>query len=135
MIKSIHAWPTMKTLRQVHLYLGCIFAPLIIYFSISGAWQVFRLNDVPKENPTAIRSVLHAISNPHTHSTFPGKDPRAFSSQGFRLFAALMGVGMVITSILGILLALRFSKRPVFVVICLLAGLLIPVCTLFISAF
>lgn len=30
----------MKKLRSIHLYLGCIFAPLLLFFAVSGIWQV-----------------------------------------------------------------------------------------------
>ena len=29
----------MQKLRSIHLYLGCIFAPLLVFFAISGIWQ------------------------------------------------------------------------------------------------
>ena len=29
----------MKKLRSLHLYLGCIFAPMLLFFAISGIWQ------------------------------------------------------------------------------------------------
>lgn len=121
----------MKTIRQAHLYLGCIFAPLMIYFALSGIWQVFRLNDIPKNEPSAMRTVLHAISNPHTHSTLPGSDPKTSQSPLFNWLAALAGAGIVLTSVLGIVLAFRFSKRPLVVFGCLLAGLFAPIVALF----
>ena len=119
----------MRTLRKLHLYLGCIFAPMIIYFSLSGIWQVFRFNDIPKEAQTevsVVRIILHAASNPHTHSTLPGRDPKTQQSPAFNYLAALMGLGMILTSTLGIILALRFSSRPMTVILCLLAGIFVP---------
>ena len=40
----------MKTLRTLHLYLGCIFAPILIFFAVSGLWQTmgWTLDDVPQ---------------------------------------------------------------------------------------
>ncbi len=118
----------MKTLRQLHLYLGCIFAPLIIYFSISGAWQVFRLNDVPKDQtPTAMQSFFHELSKPHTNSTLPGLSPKTERSVVFNWLAALMSIGMVITAALGLILAFRYSKSPKLLFVCVGAGVLVPV--------
>jgi len=34
----------MQKLRQIHLYLGCFFAPMILFFALSGVWQEFGLN-------------------------------------------------------------------------------------------
>lgn len=124
----------MKNLRQFHLYLGCLFAPLIIYFAISGAWQVFRFNDVPESGGTALQSLLHAASAPHTHSTLPGANPKQHQSQGFNWIAVMMGVGMAVTSILGIVIALQSARSRRWAAVCLVGGLLVPVLFLFFAA-
>ena len=31
----------MKRLRAIHLYLSCVFAPLLLFFAISGIWQTW----------------------------------------------------------------------------------------------
>ncbi|MBI3558192.1 MAG: hypothetical protein HY074_18150, partial [Deltaproteobacteria bacterium] len=83
----------MRSLRQIHLYLGCIFAPLLIYFSISGAWQTFRFNDVPKGpdgEKATLRLALRALSNPHRNSTLPGYSAKTSQSVSFSAAAALM---------------------------------------------
>jgi hypothetical protein len=123
----------MKAIRKIHLYLGCLFAPLMIYFALSGIWQVFRLNDLPKEESSQVRVVLHAISNPHTHSTFPGANPKTSQSPYFNWLAVLAGLGIILTSVLGIILAFRFSARPRLVLFCLLAGLGVPVFALYLG--
>lgn len=123
----------MKTLRQIHLYLGCIFAPLIIYFALSGAWQVFGWHDLPKDSPpTWSQSLLHEISMPHTHSKLPGSPKDAADSEAFSAFAFVMGLGMVITAVLGVVLALRFTKSKRLVFICIFGGLVLPVVLLFV---
>jgi hypothetical protein len=33
----------MKKLRLLHLYLGCIFAPMLLFFAISGIWQTLGI--------------------------------------------------------------------------------------------
>ncbi len=33
----------MKNLRSLHLYLGCIFAPLLLFFAASGIWQTLGI--------------------------------------------------------------------------------------------
>ena len=118
----------MRLIRQIHLYLGCLFAPLLIYFAVSGAWQVFRLNDLPKNEPASeIRTILHALSNPHTHSTLPGADPKTEKSGLFDVMAALAAAGLITTSVLGIVLAVRFAKRPGLAYLALGAGVFVPV--------
>jgi hypothetical protein len=121
----------MRTLRQLHLYLGCLFAPLIIYFSLSGAWQVFRLNDLPKnEAPSSINSVLNELSKPHKSSTLPGSNPKTERSMAFNVIASLMGLGMITTASIGVLIALRQSRSPRKAAICVVMGIVLPLCLL-----
>jgi len=123
----------MKTLRQLHLYLGCIFAPLIIYFSISGAWQVFRFNDVPKDQPSsAVRAFFHELSKPHTNSTLPGLNPKTDHSIVFNGIAVLMSAGMIITASIGLLLAFKYTRSPRTVWFCVIGGIVLPIVLLFI---
>ncbi len=118
----------MRNLRQLHIYLGVFFAPILIYFSISGAWQVFRFNDLPKEgDPTSVQKVLHALSEPHTHATLPGNDGKKEQSLLFKCFEILMASGFVITSVLGIQMAFQLGRQRKAVTIALIAGALIPI--------
>ncbi len=124
----------MKNLRLVHLYLGCVFAPLIIYFSLSGAWQIFRLNDLPKDSPpTAIQSFFHELSKPHKSSTLPTYDSKTEHSQAFNWIALFMSVGLIFTTLIGLILAFRFSKSPRFLLFCVGLGLLLPIALLFLK--
>jgi hypothetical protein len=122
----------MKTLRKLHLYLGCIFAPLIIYFSLSGAWQVFRFNDIPKnEAPSRLNTALHELSKPHTNSTLPGASPKTEHSAAFDWIALSMGLGMIVTASLGIVLALKYTRSPRIVLLCLGTGIALPILLLY----
>jgi hypothetical protein len=123
----------MKALRTLHLYLGCLFAPLIVYFCLSGAWQLFELNDVPEDNPSAIRSVLHEISNPHTHSTAPLRSPKVSRSTLFSVASLLAAVGMILTAGIGVMLARQFRARRALVLTCVLAGAILPVGLLYLT--
>jgi hypothetical protein len=117
----------MKLVRQLHLYLGILFAPLLIYFSVSGAWQMFRLNDLPKNaEPTALNSLLHELSNPHTHSALPGANPKTDRSVAFSALTSLMGLGITATALLGITLAVRYGRSRRLVWTCLVAGAALP---------
>jgi hypothetical protein len=119
----------MKTLRQVHLYLGCLFAPLMIYFALSGAWQVFRLNDLPEEDggtPSALRTFLHSLSNPHTHSTMPGLSSKVAHSVAFDWMAVATSIGIIATAGIGLALAWKYTRSPKLVLLAIGAGLVLP---------
>ena len=64
----------------------------------------------------------------------PGHDAKTSESISFSVVAALMALGMVFTSIIGVILAFRFSRRPLVVAMCLAAGLVIPVAFLLMAA-
>jgi uncharacterized membrane protein len=101
----------MKTLRKMHLYLGCVFSPMLILFAMTGAAQMFGIH-------FGILSEVHL---------------RHYGSWPFILLSILMGLSVVITAILGIVMALRFggSKKPVWV--CLALGVVVPVVLLMMS--
>jgi hypothetical protein len=118
----------MRLIRQIHLYLGCLFAPLLIYFALSGTWQLYHLNGLPKDAPaTQMQTVLHALSAPHTHSTFPGGNPKEDRSKIFAGFALLTAIGLIVSTVLGILLAIRFGKSRGWVYVALASGALLPI--------
>ncbi len=118
----------MKNLRQLHLYLGCIFAPMIIYFSLSGAWQVFRFNNVPKdEAPSLLNSFFHELSKPHTNSTMPGANPKADRSAAFNWISFLMAFGLVLTTVLGLMIAFQYSKSRKRILFCIGMGIILPI--------
>jgi len=142
----------MNRTRTLHLYLGCFFAPMILYFSISGVWQVFRLNDLPRpeqehaaqsdsqaNNPGGedesnragqpaprFRILLHELSKPHKEATLPGRSPRKSHSLGFDWFAAALGFGLSMTTLLGVALAWQVPRRRKKVFLAVLAGILLP---------
>lgn len=41
----------MQKVRLVHFYLGVFFAPLILFFALSGALQVFKLHEAYRDVP------------------------------------------------------------------------------------
>ncbi|MGL4312921.1 MAG: hypothetical protein ACRCSO_02925 [Sphingomonas sp.] len=41
---------TLRRVRQLHFYLGLFFAPMLLLFAVSGALQVYRLNDAKGGN-------------------------------------------------------------------------------------
>jgi hypothetical protein len=49
----------MKKLRSLHLYLGCIFAPMLLFFGISGFWQTFDPEYDHHSKALALLSTIH----------------------------------------------------------------------------
>ena len=112
-----------RTLRRVHLYLGALFAPVLLAFAASGAWQVYRWNDAKKDGTYKPPTVIRAFSNIHKNQAL-GKETSAATAIKAFMFAA--SLALITTTILGIVMAYRFTARPLAVTLCLLAGILVP---------
>ena len=115
-----------KTMRVLHLYLGCFFAPLLLFFVVSGCWQTFNLHHARKmgsgyKPPQIIRS----LSAVHKNQGWADHENYSESSAAFRYLVLLMAVGFLITTVLGILMAFKFT-RPWMVWGCLFWGTVIP---------
>jgi hypothetical protein len=120
----------MQRLRQIHLYLGCVFAPLLAFFAASGIWQSFFLNYSWRqaENHPHVQEAMSLLTTLHTGRRLKmagaaGVD--TLSSPVFRYFVALMAVSLLVTMVLGVVMAFRFGRGRV-VLACLAAGLVIP---------
>jgi hypothetical protein len=111
----------MKTLRAIHLYLGCIFSPMLLFFAVSGIWQTFRLN-WPGYGQTNVMSLLSTI---HTGVQLKLGSPATLSSVYLKWFVVAMSVCFIATIILGIAMAFRFGHRRT-ATLCLIAGVIVP---------
>ncbi|MEO6054155.1 MAG: hypothetical protein ABIP97_09100 [Chthoniobacterales bacterium] len=111
----------MKTLRFIHLYLGCLFAPLIVFFAISGLWQT-KILHIGKTS--AIGPLLTRLSSIHT-----GRTPKiggGLSSIYMECFVILMALCLIFTIIAGVILAFKYGRTRIAAV-CLAAGITVPV--------
>jgi hypothetical protein len=107
----------MQKLRSIHLYLGCLFAPLLLFFAVSGIGQTLGLHNHSR--------LLERLSTIHTSHGL--KAGGSLSSPFLMVFVLIMAVSFVATTILGIAMALKFGKSRRAAFCCLGAGVLIPV--------
>ena len=106
----------MQKLRSIHLYLGCIFAPLLLFFAISGIWQTLGF---------ANSSLLQALSTIHTARHL--KSGGTFlNSPILILFILLMALSFIVSTILGVVLALKHGRNRRAALYCLALGVIIP---------
>ena len=123
----------MNRIRQLHLYLGCIFAPLLIFFAVTGAWQTFMLHRDAKDGTYRAPRILHQFSSVHQYQQFPIHDGSVRQSRPFRWFVLTMALGFVLTAILGVVMAFKFTRERRIVWLCLVAGFILPVFLLYIG--
>lgn len=113
----------LKKLRTVHLYLGCIFTPMLVFFAVTGSLQMFDWQKTRKDGSYTAPQIAVVTSEMHKHQRFEtGEAPR---SKGFQAFVILMVLGFIVTSVLGVMMALKFAA-PQVVWACLLAGAVVP---------
>ncbi|HWW01383.1 MAG TPA: hypothetical protein VNZ64_16930 [Candidatus Acidoferrum sp.] len=104
----------MQKLRSVHLYLGCIFAPLLLFFAVSGIWQTLGYQP----------EFLHKLSSIHTQARW--KEGGELGSFPLRMFVIVMAVSFIVTTILGVIMAIKFGRNRKAAFYCLALGLAIP---------
>jgi hypothetical protein len=120
----------VKLLRQLHLYLGVLFAPLLVFFSASGAWQLFGLHQNAKDGSYTAPPSLAAMAAVHKHSHLPGTPNKADAP--LRWFSLAAAIGLIATTALGIVMAFRYTASKARVATCLAAGAVVPVVLLWI---
>ena len=119
----------MQLWREIHLYLGCLFAPILIFFAVTGAWQLYRWNDNTKNGYTA-PPALKMMSAIHKDQNLGGKKHSVYTP--LRSFMFLSAAGLVLTTALGIFMAFRCARNVFAPILCLGAGIIIPVAILLI---
>jgi hypothetical protein len=112
----------MQKLRRAHLYLGCIFAPLLIFFSLSGIWQIFDLHAVKKGQTPGVLAYLSTL---HMGNHVRGPDGGTLSSPVFEGLNVVMALVLIATIILGVVMAFKFGRGR-NAVICLGIGIALP---------
>src|ERR1019366_8466796 len=116
----------MQKLRSIHLYLGCIFAPMLLFFAISGIWQTY-----PPAYPHS--KTLARLSTVHTSRALKtATGPGTLSSSVLRGCGLVMAASFIVTTILGIVMAMNFARSRRAAFCCLALGVLFPAVVLLI---
>ena len=141
----------MKKVRQLHLYLGTLFAPLIIFFALTGILQTLELHEGPGTpawiaqiaavhkhqalqagEPKKPRSPADATNRPRPDNDNDAANQRGPSPWPLKWFVVTMSVGLVITTGLGIYMAFKYERNKAIVWGLLVAGTLLPLALLWI---
>jgi len=115
----------IKAMRSIHLYLGVFFAPLLVFFLISGCWQTFNLHEASKSGSYVPPAIIKSLSQVHKDQRWVDGKTIPPSSTPFRCLVVLMSVGVLVTTVLGIIMAFKYTKEWI-VWACLLMGIVIP---------
>jgi hypothetical protein len=120
----------MRFVRTLHLYLGCLFAPMLIFFAVTGSWQLFNWHESKKDRSYTAPPALAALSFVHKNAHVPGTPGR--QSTPLRYFMLAAAAGLVTTAVIGVVMAYRFSQRPMVATVCLFSGIALPMALLWI---
>ena len=120
----------MKTLRRIHLYLGCFFAPMLLFYVATGWYQTLH----PNRNKTAGEAGgwISRLRQVHVDQIYPTAS-RNYSPGAYRALVVLMAVALIVTTLLGVVMAFRVqrSRWPVWLALGL--GVLMPVLLLWLG--
>ena len=121
----------MKTLRRVHLYLGCFFAPLLLFYVITGWYQT--VNPDRRKGVGDSTDFISRLSRVHVEQYYPTESASGYSTYLFRGMIVIMAVALMTTVILGVILAFRTSRNkwPVWLSIAL--GIVLPIVLLWLG--
>ena len=149
----------MRTLRQVHQYLGMFFAPAILFFAFSGSLQTFGLHEnryggpykppgwivtmaslhkdqelprpKPPKPPGADGDHDHHGDADHDHDHGPPEKPN-YASGPLKIFVMALALGLMITTLLGVYIGLKNRSARMGSLIALGLGVALPVALMFI---
>ena len=140
----------MRRVQQLHLWLGTLFAPLILFFALTGALQTFNLHEKPgtpgwvarlaqvHKNQNLAAGEHHEESHDAEDAPAPKRPrpaaerPNGPSPLPLKIFVALMSLGLTVTTGLGIWMAFKYSKNKAVVWGLLIVGTVLPIALLFV---
>ncbi|HWU54832.1 MAG TPA: hypothetical protein VN175_04970 [Rhizomicrobium sp.] len=133
--------------RKWHSYAGAFFAPAILFFSVTGAFQTFNLHKpMPGYHPPVVFQALASMhenqnlhvkhaddpapkTGKHAKADKPDDTPSPLSSViaqwALKVFAALVSLGLVATTMLGLYMSWQTSRRQA-VLLWFAAGTVLP---------
>jgi hypothetical protein len=143
----------MKVVRKVHLWLGMLFAPSIVFFAFSGALQIIGLHEgadapgwvselalihkdqmvsAPARPPRPPQADAPKPDAPKPDAPKPAAPrERPHASAPLKLFFLLTALGLIVSTSLGVYLAFAYKRDRVTILALLGAGLLLPIISLF----
>lgn len=123
----------MRALRRLHTYLGCFFAPLLLFYVLTGWYQTVYHDRL--KSPGDAETLGERLRTIHVDQIYPTN--REFSHPSspkmFQALVVVMAVALVVTVVLGVILAFRSIRNPWWVVMSLVLGILVPIALLWLG--
>src|ERR1700722_9442808 len=102
----------MRALGRWHTYLGCFFAPLLLFYVLTGWYQT--VNHDRLKSPGDAETVLEHLRTVHVDQIYPTNREATHHSSPklFQILVVTMAIALVTTVILGVILAFRSIRKP-----------------------
>jgi hypothetical protein len=134
-------------IRQLHSYFSVFIAPSILFFAITGCLQVFSLHEAHGDyRPAPIVEKLAAVHKDQVFETKrrrapppgargsqperrePKEEPRTLRPKvlALKILFEVVGAGLIATTLLGLWMAVTYSRRPRVCWALLAAGVIAP---------
>ncbi len=94
------------------------------FFAVTGSWQIFNWHQSTKDRSYVAPRALAILSVIHKDAHIPPTERSSPAPVRYFMFAAALG--LVTTSLVGVIMAYRFSRQPLVATICLAIGILVP---------
>jgi len=139
----------MRTIRLLHRYLGLFFAPAILFFSFSGALQTFGWHETPRNRSYEPPAWIVRMAQLHKKQTLSVPVPKTKAPKSpisdpptdavkkdtgdvkmklvLKCFVFVMSIGLMLSTVLGVIMALRYGKDARLIWALVLVGFLFPV--------
>ena len=123
----------MKFIRRAHLYFGCFFAPLLVFFILTGWYQTVVPNRV--KSASEAETLWQKLRVVHSDQIYPSEQEfeKPSSPKLFQALVVVMSIAATLTVVLGLVLSFKLLKPVWPVVLCLVLGILLPVLLLWLG--
>jgi len=145
----------LALVRQIHVYIGVLIAPSVIFFAVSGALQLFSLHE--SHGDYQAPALIQAMASVHKDQVIrikapdardagaghhhPGADEQAdgdhhhddgpkASTLALKVFFLAVAAGLAVSTLLGLWMALLYNRRKAVVWGLLVVGVVAPVVVL-----
>ena len=122
----------MRFIRKAHLYLSVFFAPLLIFFIATGWYQTVstQRNKLLAEQDTFVSK----LTSVHVDQIYPSETGTGeYHTTLFKVLVITMSIALLVTIILGMILAFRSTKRVWLVALSFALGIIIPIAFLWLG--
>jgi len=118
--------------RRTHLFLGVFYTPLLLLFIITGCWQTTVSSDDQEKDGGYVHELMKNLSSVHTSDSYP----RAGVHHGewmMQILVVTMCIGLILSILLGLVMAWQLMKRKWLVVLALVLGIVVPFVVLYLG--